>query len=58
MARESMKDLGVKGACVLCGSGEVLSDSVKDSERLAGWLGIDFYGDICLACWDVEKARR
>lgn len=53
-----MKDLSVKGACFLCGSGEVLPDSVKDSERLDGWAGIDFYGDICLACWEVEKARR
>ena len=44
--------------CFLCDSGEVLPDSVKDSERLDGWAGIDFYGDVCLACWEVEKARR
>lgn len=44
--------------CDICGTiSNLLSEESKNSLR-PDWAGVDFYGAICLTCWEAEKARR
>ena len=44
--------------CDICGTtNNLLSGGAKDRLR-PDWAGVDFYGAICLPCWEVEKERR
>ena len=45
--------------CLICNTNEqLLTEEQKTEFRLQGWVGVDFYPEVCLPCFDREKEIR
>jgi hypothetical protein len=45
--------------CFFCkATDNLMTESQRNEERAAGWLGVDFYENACLSCFNTEKENN
>jgi hypothetical protein len=45
--------------CIICKTdSNLITEETRTSERLAGWIGVDFWTVICSDCWELEKTKE
>lgn len=43
-------------ACFFCKTTDnLMTEKQRDEQRIAGWVGVDFYPAACLPCFNTEK---